>query len=116
MTWNQQVRSGLSVQQAFEAATHRIGPATVLRAEFENADKAKLVRVRKQLIAPLRHRRGVVDNQRQPLFFRNPPAGVAGEPAVTRRGWGYIVLKRISLLYAGSYLASDWPWRYPSAY
>jgi hypothetical protein len=46
----QQVRSGLSVQQAFEAATRRIGQATVLQAEFEKADQAKRVRARKNLL------------------------------------------------------------------
>lgn len=45
-----QVRSGFSVEQAFEAATHRIGQGTALRAEFEKADKAKRVRVRKCLL------------------------------------------------------------------
>ena len=47
---DEQVRSGMSVQQAFEAATHSIGQATVLRTEFEKADQAKRVRVRKNLL------------------------------------------------------------------
>jgi hypothetical protein len=46
----QQVRSGLSVQQAFEAAAQNIGRAPVLRSEFEKADKARHVRVRKYLL------------------------------------------------------------------
>jgi len=46
----QEVRSGMSVEQAFEAATQRMGQATVLRAEFEKADQAKRVRVRKNLL------------------------------------------------------------------
>jgi Sec-independent protein translocase protein (TatC) len=47
---DEQVRSGMSVEPAFEAATHRMGQATVLRAEFEKADQAKRVRVRKNLL------------------------------------------------------------------
>jgi hypothetical protein len=47
---DEQVRSRMSVQQALEAATHHIGQATVLRAEFEKADQAKRLRVRKNLL------------------------------------------------------------------
>jgi hypothetical protein len=46
----QQMRSGSGVQQAFEAAAQRIGPATVLRAEFQKADNARRSRVRKYLL------------------------------------------------------------------
>src|SRR4030095_4236565 len=38
----QHVRSGLSMQQAFEAATQRIGQASVLKNEFEKVGQAKL--------------------------------------------------------------------------
>jgi hypothetical protein len=38
----QHVRSGLSTQQAFEAATQRIGQASVLKNEFEKVGQAKL--------------------------------------------------------------------------
>ena len=46
----QQVRSGLSAQQAFESAVARIGEASLLKAEFEKAGGTKEVRLRKDLL------------------------------------------------------------------
>ncbi len=45
-----QVRSGSSVEQAFQTATRRMGQAALLRREFEKEAKAKRVRLRKQLL------------------------------------------------------------------
>jgi len=50
----QQMRSGLSVQQAFETAAQRIGQANALKAEFEKAGGAVGVSVWKRDLIPER--------------------------------------------------------------
>jgi hypothetical protein len=46
----QQMRSGLGEQQAFEIALQRIGPASALKAEFEKVEDPRKARSRKQKI------------------------------------------------------------------
>jgi len=45
-----QVQSGLSVQQAFETALQRMGEATLLRDEFQKADKARRKRLQARML------------------------------------------------------------------
>lgn len=47
---DQQVRSGLSVQQAFETVIQHMGHAALLMSEFKKADKAKRARLRKHVL------------------------------------------------------------------
>jgi multisubunit Na+/H+ antiporter MnhG subunit len=48
---DEQVRSGLSQQQAFEDAVQRLGQASVLKAEFRKADKTAALRLKRILLA-----------------------------------------------------------------
>jgi hypothetical protein len=80
----QQVRSGLGVQQAFEAATRRIGQATLLQAEFEKADQAKRVGARKNLLRI---------------------CGVAVGVFITSASFGYLVILPLALRANGQYAA-----------
>ena len=79
---DEQVRSRMSVQQALEAATHHIGQATVLRAEFEKADQAKRLRVRKNLLR---------------VF------GVTMGVFITSASFGYLVILPLALRANGQY-------------
>ena len=45
----EQMRSGIDAQQAFEAAIERVGPAHALKAEFEKAGEARRKRERRLL-------------------------------------------------------------------
>jgi hypothetical protein len=80
----QQVRSGLGVQQAFEAATRRIGQATVLQAEFDKADQAKRVRARKNLLRI---------------------CGITIGVFITSASFGYLVILPLALRANGQYAA-----------
>ena len=115
---DEQVRSGMSVEQAFEAATHRMGQATVLRAEFEKADQAKRVRVRKNLLGVFVVTMGVFITGASFGYFVILPLALRAN--VQYGAWlGLMFLKRASALYAlyaGSCWAWDWRWRFRSAY
>ena len=76
---DEQVRSRMSVQQALEAATYHIGQATVLRAEFEKADQAKRLRVRKNLLRVFGVTIGVF------ITGRGTTARLRGDPHAVRR-------------------------------
>jgi hypothetical protein len=48
---DQQVRSGLNRQQAFQDAAQRFGQASVLKAEFRKADKTAALRLKRIVLA-----------------------------------------------------------------
>jgi hypothetical protein len=48
---DQQLRSGLSQQQAFEDAVQRLGQASVLKAEFSQGDKTAALRLKRSVFA-----------------------------------------------------------------